>query len=39
MRHRTTTFPATIWPTRIWIAVLAMTVLLVSCPGGGGGGY
>ena len=36
MRQRIATFPA-IWPSRIWIAVLAMTVLLVSCPGGSGG--
>jgi hypothetical protein len=27
------------WPARIWLALLAMTVILVSCPGGGGGGY
>ncbi len=32
-------FPASVWPSRIWIAVLVMTVLLVSCPGGSGGGY
>jgi hypothetical protein len=32
-------FPATVWPSRIWIAVMVMTVLLVSCPGGSGGGY
>jgi hypothetical protein len=37
MRQRITAFPVTIWPSRIWIAVLAMTVLLVSCPSGGGG--
>jgi hypothetical protein len=36
---RKATFPATVWPSRIWIAVLMMTVLLVSCPGGSGGGY
>ena len=36
MRQRIATFPA-IWPSRIWTAVLAMTVLLVSCPGGSGG--
>jgi hypothetical protein len=36
MRQRIATFPAPIWPSRIWIAVLAMTVLLVSCPAGGG---
>jgi hypothetical protein len=37
MRQRIAAFPASIWPSRIWIAVLAMTVLLVSCPGGNGG--
>jgi hypothetical protein len=31
-------FPrSSIWPARIWIALLIMTVLLVSCPGGSGG--
>lgn len=39
MRQRIATFPGSIWPSRIWIAMLAMTVLLVSCPGGNGGGY
>jgi hypothetical protein len=28
---------SSIWPSRIWIALLVMTVLLVSCPGGSGG--
>jgi hypothetical protein len=28
-----------LWSSRIWIALLVMTVLLVSCPGGSGGGY
>jgi hypothetical protein len=38
MHHRMSTLPAsTISSSRIWIALLAMTVLLVSCPGGGGG--
>jgi hypothetical protein len=36
MRQRIAAVPA-IWPARIWIAVLTMTVLLVSCPGGNGG--
>jgi hypothetical protein len=39
MRQRIATLPASIWPSRIWIAVLMTTVLLVSCPGGNGGGY
>jgi hypothetical protein len=40
MRQRTTSFPgSSIWPSRVWIALLVMTVLLVSCPGGSGGGY
>ena len=40
MRQRITSFPgSSIWPSRVWIALLVMTVLLVSCPGGSGGGY
>jgi hypothetical protein len=36
MRHANV--PASsIWPTRIWIALLVTTALLVSCPGGSGG--
>jgi hypothetical protein len=26
-------------PSWVWLSVLLMTVLLVSCPEGGGGGY
>ncbi|MGH2679625.1 MAG: hypothetical protein ACRDG8_03960 [Actinomycetota bacterium] len=40
MRRRMTTFlRSALWPSRIRIALLVMTVLLVSCPGGSGGGY
>jgi hypothetical protein len=40
MRQRITSFPgSSFWHPRIWIALLVMTVLLVSCPGGSGGGY
>ena len=40
MRQRVASFPGSwIWPSRVWIALLVMTVLLVSCPGGSGGGY
>jgi hypothetical protein len=27
---------SSIWPSRIWLALLVMTLLLVSCPGGSG---
>jgi hypothetical protein len=37
MRHRIATYPVSISRSRIWISVLIMTVLLVSCPGGNGG--
>jgi hypothetical protein len=38
MRQRFASFfDSSIWPSRIWIAVLVMTVLLVSCPSGSGG--
>jgi hypothetical protein len=36
MRHPNVLVPS-IWPARIWIALLVMTALLVSCPGGSGG--
>jgi hypothetical protein len=40
MWQRITSVPrSSIWPSRVWIALLVMTVLLVSCPGGSGGGY
>ena len=40
MRQRITSIAgSSIWPLRVWIALLVMTVLLVSCPGGSGGGY
>jgi hypothetical protein len=38
MRQRIASI-SSIWPSRVWIALLVMTVLLVSCPGGSGGGY
>jgi hypothetical protein len=38
MRQRIASFlEFPIWPSRIWIALLVMTVLLVSCPGGNSG--
>ena len=40
MCQRITSFSgSSIWPSRVWITLLVMTVLLVSCPGGSGGGY
>jgi hypothetical protein len=35
MRHR----PFAPWMLRIWLGILAMTLLLAACPGGSGGGY
>jgi hypothetical protein len=35
MRERVLSFSA----SRIWLGLVLMTLLLVSCPGGGGGGY
>jgi hypothetical protein len=35
MRVRMLSFSA----SRIWLGLILMTLLLVSCPSGGGGGY
>jgi hypothetical protein len=35
MREHVLSFSA----SRIWLGLVLMTLLLVSCPGGGGGGY
>jgi hypothetical protein len=35
MRERMLSFSA----SRIWVGLILITLLLVSCPSGGGGGY
>ena len=38
MWQRIASFPgSSIWPSRVWVGLLVMTILLVSCPSGGGG--